>query len=89
MSFERRWADLEPIGRANSGGYRRFAWTREDAELRDWFTGEAKARGLDVAADRAGNLVRRTGVHCAAGSDSGADDTRGRQKGRRAHRRAC
>jgi len=39
--------------------------------------------------DRAGNLVRRTGVHGAAGSDSGADHTRGRQEGRRAHRRAC
>ena len=52
-----RLADLAHLGRARSGGYRRFAWTREDAELRDWFTGEAKARGLDVAGDRAGNLV--------------------------------
>ena len=52
-----RLADLAHLGRARSGGYRRFAWTREDAELRDWFTGEAKARGLDVAADRAANLV--------------------------------
>jgi len=55
VSFERRWADLEPIGRANSGGYRRFAWTREDAVLREWFAGEAQALGLDLTQDRAGN----------------------------------
>src|SRR5215218_1646473 len=56
-SFDRMWADLAPVGRhPGSGGYRRFAWTREDAVLREWFTGEAAARGLDVTADRAGNL---------------------------------
>lgn len=56
MTFTRMWADLEPIGRdAHSGGYRRFAWTREDATLREWFAGEAAARGLDVTLDRAGN----------------------------------
>jgi N-carbamoyl-L-amino-acid hydrolase len=51
------WADLQPVGRdSRSGGYRRFAWTAEDAALREWFTGEASARGLDVTPDRAGNL---------------------------------
>jgi N-carbamoyl-L-amino-acid hydrolase len=51
------WADLEPIGRnAGTGGYRRFAWTTADATLREWFTGEATARGLEVVGDRAGNL---------------------------------
>jgi N-carbamoyl-L-amino-acid hydrolase len=50
------WADLAPIGRcARTGGYRRFAWTDEDATLREWFAGEAAARGLDVTSDRAGN----------------------------------
>jgi len=49
-------AELAPIGRAASGGYRRFAWTREDAALREWFTGAARDRGLDVVTDRAGNL---------------------------------
>ncbi len=45
------------IGRhPGTGGYRRFAWTREDADLREWFAGEAAARGLDVVDDRAGNL---------------------------------
>ncbi|MBT0767402.1 allantoate amidohydrolase [Kineosporia sp. J2-2] len=53
--FLDRWAEIEPIGRAASGGYRRFAWTREDAVLREWFEGEASALGLDVTVDRAGN----------------------------------
>ena len=51
------WADLAEIGRhPATGGYRRFAWTREDADLREWFAGEAAARGLDLVDDRAGNL---------------------------------
>lgn len=53
-AFDQLWAELEPVGRhPGSGGYRRFAWTREDAELREWFA--AAARGLDVITDRAGN----------------------------------
>jgi N-carbamoyl-L-amino-acid hydrolase len=55
-SFDRMWADLEPIGRdGRTGGYRRFAWTAEDAKLREWFAGEAAARGLTMTLDRAGN----------------------------------
>ena len=46
---------LAPVGRAPSGGYRRYAWTAEDATLREWFAGEAAARGLDLVEDRAGN----------------------------------
>ena len=77
---------LADLGRARSGGYRRFAWTREDADLRDWFTGEAKARGLDVTGDRAGNLVAWwgdpdadgpgvvTGSHLDSVPDGGAYD---------------
>ena len=54
--FDRLWADLEPVGRdPGSGGYRRFAWTREDWVLREWFAAAAAARGLDVTIDRAGN----------------------------------
>jgi N-carbamoyl-L-amino-acid hydrolase len=50
------WADLAPIGRdGRTGGYRRFAWTPEDARLREWFAAEAAARSLDVILDRAGN----------------------------------
>ena len=56
MSFESMWSALEPIGRhARTGGYRRYAWTTEDAALREWFAAEAQARGLGVTLDRAGN----------------------------------
>ncbi|MBD3784085.1 MAG: M20/M25/M40 family metallo-hydrolase, partial [Micrococcales bacterium] len=50
------WADLEEIGLdGTTGGYHRYAWTRTDHDLREWFTGEATARGLDVTTDRMGN----------------------------------
>ncbi len=56
MTFDGMWSAIEPIGReANTGGYRRFAWTRADALLREWFAGEAAVRGLDLFTDRAGN----------------------------------
>ncbi len=54
-AFDRMWADLDPVGRASSGGYRRFAWTAEDHTLREWFAGECAARGLDLVQDRMGN----------------------------------
>jgi N-carbamoyl-L-amino-acid hydrolase len=54
--FGAMWDELSPVGRhAGSGGYRRFAWTREDAALREWFAAAAAARGLDLVEDRAGN----------------------------------
>ncbi len=49
------WGELSEIGRARSGGYRRYAWTLEDARLREWFAGQAAARGLELVTDRAGN----------------------------------
>jgi N-carbamoyl-L-amino-acid hydrolase len=56
MSYDSMWADLEPVGRhPGTGGYRRYAWTREAATLREWFAGEAAARGLDLDEDRVGN----------------------------------
>jgi beta-ureidopropionase / N-carbamoyl-L-amino-acid hydrolase len=54
-AFDSWWAELAPIGRGQSGGYRRFAWTEEDATLREWFVGAAHSLGLDVVTDRAGN----------------------------------
>jgi len=55
-TFDGMWSALEPIGReASTGGYRRYAWTRVDATLREWFAGEATVRGLDLVTDRAGN----------------------------------
>jgi N-carbamoyl-L-amino-acid hydrolase len=60
--FDSMWAALEPVGRhSGTGGYRRYAWTAEDATLREWFAGEAAARGLDVTVDRAGNQWAWTG----------------------------
>ncbi len=55
-SFERWWDEIAPVGRTASGGYQRFAWTREDATLREWFVATAQSLGLDVVTDRAGNL---------------------------------
>ncbi len=46
---------IADVGRAPSGGYERFAWTAHDLTLREWFAGEAAARGLDLVTDRAGN----------------------------------
>jgi N-carbamoyl-L-amino-acid hydrolase len=48
--------ELAPIGASRSGGYDRFAWTRADAECREWFTAAAVSRGLEVELDRNGNL---------------------------------
>ncbi|MFC5983183.1 allantoate amidohydrolase [Knoellia sp. GCM10027209] len=54
--FDPLWSALEPVGRdPRTGGYRRFAWTREDHTLREWFAAEAAARGLDLVEDRVGN----------------------------------
>ncbi len=54
--FASMWDDLLAVGRHDAtGGYRRYAWTREDAVLREWFVGAAQARGLDVVEDRVGN----------------------------------
>ncbi len=55
MSFEHLWSSLLEVGRAPSGGYRRYAWTAEDRLLREWFAGEAAERGLDLVTDRCGN----------------------------------
>jgi N-carbamoyl-L-amino-acid hydrolase len=56
VSFDGLWSALDDVGRAGSGGYRRFAWTPVDATLREWFVATAGALGLDVVPDRAGNL---------------------------------
>lgn len=50
------WAELAEVGRdRRTGGYRRYAWTSEDATLREWFAAQAGERGLDLTTDRAGN----------------------------------
>ncbi|WP_277819636.1 allantoate amidohydrolase [Streptomyces silvensis] len=55
-SFTKMWHDLRPIGRnADTGGYRRYAWTGADADCRTWFQEQAEARGLTYETDRNGN----------------------------------
>ncbi len=55
-SFDAMWSAIAGIGRSpQTGGYRRYALTREDHDLREWFAGEATARGLDLTTDRMGN----------------------------------
>lgn len=71
--FDRMWDELAPIGRNQAtGGYRRYAWTAQDHTLREWFAGEAAARGLDLTEDRAGNQWAWWGD-----PDAAADDRRG------------
>lgn len=78
---------IDEIGHAKDGdGYRRFAWTEQDARLRVWFAAEALRRGLEVKVDAAGNqwawweLPRRgekaitTGSHLDSVPDGGAFD---------------
>lgn len=48
--------ELAGIGRDATGGVTRFAWTREDAALREWFSARAEAVGLEVETDGNGNL---------------------------------
>ena len=51
-------APIERIGRdPRTGGYRRFAWNDADMELREWFAGEAAARGMAYEEDGNGNQV--------------------------------
>jgi beta-ureidopropionase / N-carbamoyl-L-amino-acid hydrolase len=56
VTFDAMWGELAELGRdPGSGGFRRFAWTRTDAQLREWFAGAAVARGLELTLDRCGN----------------------------------
>lgn len=54
-SFTVLWDELAPIGRTETGGYRRFAWTPEDLTLRAWFQSQCEQRGLDYREDSVGN----------------------------------
>lgn len=55
--FDPLWAEILDVGRhSGSGGYRRYAWSDADLTLREWFTGCAAARSMDVEVDRNGNL---------------------------------
>ena len=65
-SFQEMWRDLAPVGRhADSGGYRRYAWSGADADCRAWFRAQAEARGLAYESDRNGNQWAWLGVASA------------------------
>jgi N-carbamoyl-L-amino-acid hydrolase len=54
--FEMLWASLSDIGRdPSSGGYRRYAWTSADLQMRAWFVHQAGQRGMRYEQDRNGN----------------------------------
>lgn len=57
MDVNELLSQLAPIGiDPGGGGYRRFSWTPVDAELRKWFAGQARNRGLRIEKDRNANL---------------------------------
>ena len=83
--FRRMWRQLSRVGRAPSGGYRRFAWTGTDRELARWFAARAEERGLRHEVDRNGNQwawlgdparggAVATGSHLDSVPDGGAFD---------------
>ena len=54
--FEQLWSAIADIGcDPVTGGYRRFAWTQADMQMREWFAGECASRGLELTEDRVGN----------------------------------
>ena len=56
MSLLAMLEEIRDVGRnPDTGGYRRFVWNDADQQLREWFAGEAKRRGLDLHVDRNGN----------------------------------
>ncbi|MER7797310.1 allantoate amidohydrolase [Microbacterium sp. NPDC096154] len=50
----RMLGEIASIGADPRGGYARVGYGPADRELREWFTGHAEARGLDVHRDRNG-----------------------------------
>jgi N-carbamoyl-L-amino-acid hydrolase len=83
--FGKVWCSLDGLGRDHdSGGYRRFAWTPVDLELRRWFAEQAAARGMHHEVDRNGNQwawwgapgagAVVTGSHLDSVPDGGAFD---------------
>jgi N-carbamoyl-L-amino-acid hydrolase len=83
--FDSTWIQLAEVGRNRAtGGYRRFAWTPADAEMREWFVDQAARRGMSYDQDRNGNQwawwgapaagAVVTGSHLDSVPDGGAYD---------------
>jgi len=57
MAFAELWESMLPIGRdPETGGYRRYSFTKADMACREWFAGAAAERGMRASTDRNGNL---------------------------------
>jgi beta-ureidopropionase / N-carbamoyl-L-amino-acid hydrolase len=57
VSFETMWAELAPVGRVASGGYRRQPFTSAEREARAWFEDQCRRRDLRLEEDGFGNVV--------------------------------
>ncbi|MEV4277785.1 allantoate amidohydrolase [Actinoplanes xinjiangensis] len=66
--FAELWAEIAPIGRADGGGYLRFALTEPELALRAWFRGQAARRDMTVTEDGNGNLFAWRGEPWAPGT---------------------
>lgn len=67
--FRALWDTLAGIGRDDdTGGYLRYAWSPADLACREWFTDQARRRGLAVADDGNGNLFAWWGDPAAGGA---------------------
>ena len=72
---------------ATDDGYRRLAWTDEDARLGEWFTAACAERDLTVTTDRCGNQWAWWGdpdADLQAASPAGTDDQGGIDEGHEA-----
>jgi beta-ureidopropionase / N-carbamoyl-L-amino-acid hydrolase len=57
MGFAELWESLLPLGRdPETGGYRRYSFTKADLACREWFASAAAQRGMRASTDRNGNL---------------------------------
>ncbi|GLY01262.1 MULTISPECIES: allantoate amidohydrolase [Actinoplanes] len=66
--FTELWAEIAPVGRAESGGYLRYALTPPELTLRDWFRTQAARRDMRVTDDGNGNLFAWRGEPWAPGT---------------------
>ncbi|BAL86173.1 putative M20/M25/M40-family peptidase [Actinoplanes missouriensis 431] len=66
--FTDLWNEIAPIGRADSGGYLRYALTEPELTLRDWFRTQAARRDMLVTDDGNGNLFAWRGEPWAPGT---------------------
>lgn len=67
-AFTDLWAEIAPIGRADGGGYLRYALTEPELTLRDWFRTQAARRDMRVTGDGNGNLFAWRGEPWAPGT---------------------